>query len=634
MKTKIFHSFILLVSMMMIGSTGWSQSIILTSPDGRVTATVIPGHTVSNIIHYDLSYGKTRILHQSSVGLDLAGFSQTDSLQLTDVRHTSRFQIWKTVYGERKYIPQKYKGVVLTFRTANKRNPRYFKIVMRAYNEGLAFKYRISDDHSGDKIVVNKELSDFAFSGDYPAWVTTMAQGLYFRRKISEITKAVERPLTVKVSDSVFVALGEAALVNYARMKFVEKDSTTLQSHLYGKVSGRLPLTSPWRYILTGDSPGDLLEKNYLLLDLNEPNKITDTRWIRPGKVIREVTLTTKGALACVDFAAAHNLQYIEFDAGWYGYEYSDTSDATHVSVDPKRSKGPLDLKRIIGYAHSKNIGVILYVNRRALERQLDTLLPLYHSWGVKGMKFGFVRVGSQRWTNWLHSAVRKAARYHIMVDVHDEYRPTGYSRTYPNFMTQEGVRGDEEAPSNKQTLITLFTRMIAGAADHTVCYFTKRATEKVSSHATQLAKAVCLYSPWQFLYWYDRPGTKAERDANKEGIIQPVPELSFFDKIPTVWDETRVLEGKIGAYATIARRSGEQWFVGSINGIQKREMKLTCTFLDENKEYKAIIYTDDNRVPTPTKVKKTVRMINHNSVLSFSLLPNNGMAMRIFPVK
>ena len=286
-------------------------------------------------------------------------------------------------------------------------------------------------------IELEDEKSVFEFPGNETAWVSSFAQSPIIKTTINEIKELVERPLTVKLNDQIFVALGEAALVNYARMKFAKSGNNSLVTRLFERVTGTDSLISPWRYVLVGKSPADLLEKNYLILNLNAPNQIRNTDWIVPGKVLREATLTTTGAFNCIDFAASNGIRYICFDAGWYGKEDSDTSDATRVSVDPARSKGPLDLKKVIAYGNRKNVGVILYVNRRALERQLDTLLPLYHSWGIKGLKFGFVQVGSQKWTNWLHEAIRKAAKYQMLVDVHDEYRPTGYSRTYPNLLTQ-----------------------------------------------------------------------------------------------------------------------------------------------------------------------------------------------------
>lgn len=623
----------LIVSLVLFAKQGFSQQIDISSPDSLISVRIKPGSDLSNIIDYEVNYKGIHILKKSSVGVKLGDSSQSQQVNFVSEKRDSRFQNWETVYGEKRFIPQKYNEISLIFHS-KEMNDRNIKLVLRVYNEGFAYKYAIENNDSKKDVRIEQEYSDFKFTDDYTAWVSSTAQGKCYEKNISEITGSVERPLTIQISDSLFVALGEAALVDFARMKFIMKGNLTLESQLAGSVIKPGKIVSPWRFMMIGESAGDLLEKNYLVLNLNKPNSLTNPTWIHPGKVIREVTLTTKGAMACVDFAAKHGLQYVEFDAGWYGNEGSDTSDATHIAVDPARSSGPLDLKKVIAYGKKNGIGIILYVNRKALEKQLDTILPLYQSWGIKGIKFGFVQVGPQQWTTWLHHAIREAAKYHLMVDIHDEYRPTGYSRTYPNLLTQEGIRGDEESPSSEQTLITLFTRMIAGAADNTNCYFTNRVSEKMGSHGSQLAKAVCIYSPLQFLYWYDRPGMKSEINAGKESIIKPVPELSFFANLPTVWDNTKVLEGKIGSYATIARQRGDEWFIGSLNGKMARTVNISCGFLNKGEQYKAIIYSDDPSVQTPTKVKVTTLKVDHNSKLSFKILADNGLAIHILPIK
>jgi alpha-glucosidase len=384
---------------------------------------------------------------------------------------------------------------------------------------------------------------------------------------------------------------------------------------------------------MIGKTAGELLENNYFYENLNDPCAIEDVSWIKPGKVIREVTLTTQGGIACVDFAAENGLQYVEFDAGWYGNEYDDTSDATTVTVDPKRSPGPLDLHQVIEYAETKAIGIILYVNRRALEKQLDEILPLYKSWGIKGVKYGFVQVGSQEWTVWLHEAVKKAAENKLMVDIHDEYRPTGFSRTYPNLLTQEGIRGDEESPSNEHTLITLFTRMLAGAGDNTNCYYAPRVTEKMGGHISQLAKAMMIYSPWQFLYWYDRPeGSPGKKGGagDSDGFIKNHPELDFFKNMPTVWDETKVLEGEIGKFATIVRRSGNDWFLGSLTGNEQRKCSVDFKFLNAGEDYSATVYSFDPESESSTKVKIEQMQVNSTASISFDIFANSGLAMQI----
>lgn len=371
---------------------------------------------------------------------------------------------------------------------------------------------------------------------------------------------------------------------------------------------------------MIAESAGKLLANNGFILNLNHSNEIKDPSWIKPGKVIREITLTTIGGRACVDFAAKHHLQYVEFDAGWYGHEYDNASSALAVNVDSSRSLGPLALQEIIQYGKSKGVGVILYVNQRALSRELDAILPLFQSWGVKGMKYGFVDVGPQNSTSWLHEAVRKAADHQLMVDIHDEYRPTGYSRTYPNLLTQEGIRGDEESPDNHQVLTTLFTRMIAGAGDQTNCYFAPRVKE-MGSHASQMAKAICIYSPWQFLYWYDRPA-----------IIDEIPDLDFYDALPTVWDDTKVIEGKIGEYGTIARRKGKNWFIGSLTD-QARNLVLPLHFLSPGMKYEATVYADDASLPTTTKIAIKKMKVNASTVLNMELMAKNGLAIIVRPV-
>jgi alpha-glucosidase len=484
-------------------------------------------------------------------------------------------------------------------------------------------------------IHIQTELTEFSFPGDHTAWVTRSAQGDYKAVPISAMGNNVERPLTLRVHDALYAAIAEAALVDYARMKLCLSPTRplTVLSQLSSDVQAALPLTTPWRVIMIAHSPGELLENNEILLNLNAPCAIDDTTWIKPGKVIREVTLTTQGGKTCVDFARAHNLQFVEFDAGWYGHEYDNASDATTITVDPKRSPGPLDLHEVIRYAKTQGIGILLYVNQRALTRQLDDILPLYEQWGVAGVKYGFVNVGSQEATTWLHKAVRKAARHHLMVDVHDEYRPTGYSRTYPNFMTQEGIRGDETSPSNETTLTILFTRMLAGAGDNTICYYDSRVS-KNASHAYQLAKAVCLYSPWQFLYWYDRPaGSPGTEGAGGERPgIGNEPELAFFDAVPTVWDETRVIHGSIGEYAVIARRSGQDWFIGCMNSGQDRTLDIPLDFLAPDKTYTAHIYSDDPGVPTRTHVRIDQKEVTAMTTLQATMTAQGGQAIHLEP--
>ncbi|UCC98770.1 MAG: glycoside hydrolase family 97 N-terminal domain-containing protein [Phycisphaerales bacterium] len=611
---------------------------IVASPDGSVTVTfnVKDSHGQRDCPIYTVTYENQPIVTDSHLGFALKDAAPLETgFDIIDVSTSSSDSTYSLVYGERKNVRDHYNQLVVELRE-NHPPHRRLQLTFRAYNEGAAFRYIVPEQDALKEVVISAEKTQFHFDQDHAAWAVYSAQGKYSKARLSEIKNDCERPLTIQIGDNLFVAVGEAALVDYARMRLSPHGARghTLVSSLAGEVRGTAPLTTPWRVLLLGRTPGELLERNDLFLNLNERCAITETSWIKPGKVIREVTLTTDGGKACVDFAAAHSLQYVEFDAGWYGHEYSDESDATTVSVDPKRSKGPLDLHQVIDYANRRGIGILLYVNRRALERQLDEILPLYEKWGIKGVKYGFVQVGSQRWTTWLHEAVRKAAEHHLMVDIHDEYRPTGYSRTYPNLITQEGIAGDETKPSNSLTLTILFTRMLAGSADNTICYYDRRVDEN-ASHAYQLAKSVCFYSPWQFLYWYDRPSGSPQRAGGAGGshnVIGDEPELEFFDHVPTVWDDTEVIHGQIGEYAVLARRSGQSWFIGCMNADEPHTLKVPLDFLDKDHQYVAYIYSDDPAVPTRTHVKISRATVDSSSILNADLPPRGGLAIRIHP--
>lgn len=606
-----------------------SENIVVTSPDQKTTVVFKLDTQKGNAPFYSVTNRGKVVLAASPLGLEFENQKALQSnLQIVSTKTKSINSSWKPVYGERSQYPERYNEVIIELKETTSPN-RKFSLTFRAYNEGVAFKYNIQ---TNQPVVVSKELTGFQFDKDYTSWIARLAQAKYFKGSISKTGKGCERPYVIELDQHRYIALGEAALVDNARMKFdsTEKDSLLLVAAMDGKASYSSSFSTPWRYVMIADSPGKLLEHNYFILNLNEPNALKDVSWIKPGKVIREVTLNTTGGKACIDFAVKHNLQYIEFDAGWYGPENSIASDATAVHVDPARSKGPLDLREVIDYGKLKNVGVILYVNQKALTKQLDSILPLYQSWGVKGIKYGFVNVGTQESTHWLHEAIRKTAKYKLMIDIHDEYRPTGYSRTYPNLLTQEGIRGDEESPENQHVLITMFTRMLAGAGDHTNCYFAPRVEEKMGSHASQMAKAICIYSPWQFLYWYDRPEDAPSQKlggGTGASVIAEVPDLSFYDDLSTVWDDTKVLEGEIGAYATIARKRGGNWFIGSLT-YEPRNLSVSLDFLNKQKQYEATIYVDDELSGTPTKVKISKQLVTSATKLQLPIKAKNGVAV------
>lgn len=602
-----------------------NSPVQLKSPDGKIGFKFSLNEKGMPL--YSVEYQNMPVVQTSSLGVD----GWVDKFTLGTISESNVDTVWKPVYGERSLIRDSYQSKRICLLQNN--NPRSeMQLEVRAYNEGIAFRYVFTENPQGGRdINITSEATEFAMPEGTQAWFTPRAQQEYKLLPLSNWPGECERPLVLHLKNGLLACLAEAQVVDYCRTKFVvtPEKANTIGCSMFGPVELTTPFSTPWRVIMVAEKAGQLLENNDILLNLNPSCEIANTSWIKPGKVMREVTLSTKGAKELVDFAVKRNLQYIHFDAGWYGYEYVVESDATTVTVDPRRNpNNDLDLKETVRYANEKGIGVILYVNQRALYKQLDQLLPLYKKWGISGIKFGFVHVGSHRWTTWMHDAVKKCADYNLLVDIHDEYRPTGFSRTYPNLMTQEGIRGNEEMPDANHNTILPFTRFIAGAADYTFCYYYREEFGHPQRHiqntaAHQLALPVVFYSPLQWMYWYDKPSD-----------YQGEPELEFWDAVPTVWDETQVVQGEIGQYITIARRSGNDWFVGTITNNDARELKVPFDFLPKGKKYEALIYSDDPSVKTRTKVAINQVKVDSSTILAAKLIGSGGQAVWIREIK
>lgn len=614
----------------------------VVSPDGKYIFEVYqkeyPGGAKQ--MYYTLSYNNKTVIEESELGVlienqlfesALAIPNDTfkiwgENLTLTGKTENNVNTVWKPVYGEHATIRDHYNELTLKFFKSgentgeheggyDKRRYYMMNFIIRAYNDGIAFRYHFPEATNGLFLHITGEQTQFTLPEGTMAYYERWAQGPYSLLPLKDWTDECERPLTMKLQNGLTVALGEAEMIDYARMKFRlnDKKANTLQASLYSSVDVITPYSTPWRVIMAAEKATDLIANNDIILNLNPENKIKDTSWIKPGKVMRVAKLTQEDAKKCVDFAAERGLQYIHIDAGWYGPEMSMSSDATTVTENRD-----FDIPALAAYASSKGIGLMVYVNQRALVQQLDEILPLYKKWGIKGIKFGFVQIGNQHWSTWLHDAVRKCAEYEMLVDIHDEYRPTGFSRTYPNLMTQEGIRGNEEMPDATHNTILPFTRFLAGAGDYTICYYNNRIK---TTHAHQLAMAAVYYSPLQFLYWYDQPSAYTGE-----------PEIEFFDKVKTVWDDTKAIDGDIGEFVTIARRSGKEWFLGTLGNNEARNITTPLSFLDKGQKYIANIYTDDDKIETKTKVRVTQLIVDNTSSLQFRLKASGGCAIHFTP--
>lgn len=570
-------------------------------------------------------------LVESAMGIPVDNSSVwTKGMKVTSVERRSEDNTWKPVYGEYAQMRDHYNEMTIHLLKGgkhegsgtayDKRQQYLLDIIVRAYDEGVAIRYHFPEATNGLFMHITDDLTSFRFAPGAEAYHYAWAQAHANKVKLLKSEAAwkdeAERPLTLQLANGLYAAIGEAALTDFVRGKLKLKADNELQMAMFDSADIITAYDMPWRFIMVGEKTIDLINNKQMVLNLNAPCQISDTYWIKPGKAFRVCRLDMKTCMEGVDFCVDRGLQYIELDAGWYGPEMKMSSSALKVL-----ESRDIDMPKLCDYAKSKGIGVWVYVNQRALYQQLDQILPLYEKWGISGIKFGFVQIGSQEWTTWLHNAVKKCADHHIMVDIHDEYRPTGWSRTYPNLMTQEGIGGNEEMPDAEHNTILPFTRFLCGPADYTPCYFNGRVK---NTKAHQLAMPVVYYSPITFLYWYDLPN-----------VYKGEKELDFWKYCPTVWDESKALQGEIGEYIVQARRSGNDWFVGAMNGLQARDITInTADFLQKGKKYRVEIYNDTPALNTRTKVSTVVQTIKAGKTLKLHLQPSGGAALRFVLVK
>lgn len=518
---------------------------------------------------------------------------------------------WKPLYGERSTVRDHYNAATLYLSKKDGSDYR-LNIEVRAYDEGVAFRYYFPEHPKAIFHKVVADLTEYTFPEGTMAWSEQWAQAKFDYLPVGELKHPVERALTLEIPGGNWAALTDADVDDWCLTKYVatEKKANTLSSVMYSPVDIVTYYATPWKVIMAAETPGRLLEHNDIIQNLNPPCEIADAaEWIRPGKIMREVTISTEGAMATIDFCAEHNIPYMLFDWLWYLPCTSHDGDATKV-VDK------LDMPRVVAYGREKGVGIWVYVNQHALMKQSRELFPLLHEWGIVGVKSGFVQYASHRWSVWLHELVKLAAENHLMMNIHDEFRPSGFSRTYPNLLTQEGICGNEEWPDATHNTILPFTRMINGAADYTICYYDKRL---VNTHAHQLAASLVFYSPLQTIFWYDKPA-----------LYNGELEVEWFENLQTVFDDTKVLSGMPGKGIVMARRKGSEWFAGLLTNNDGSRETVDLSFLDKDKKYVARIYTDGGEaIKTKTHVKCTYLLVDATQKMQFELKSRGGAAVQ-----
>jgi alpha-glucosidase len=594
-----------------------AEAVTVTSPDGRNTVEVETGPDGAS--YAVLRDGKP-VIASSPLGLNSTRgtLGGAGAAMLAHKERSVRQQI-ELVAGKAGTVAERYNESAISLRQPGS-GAIDFSLIVRAYDDGVAFRYVVPGQDGLQRLDLAGEQTRFDFPRDYDCWgfnpgrYDSGHEGEFDPVKASLIRPAhlFDAPLVCKTGEGqTTFALAQADMRDYAGAYFSgrgdgglgvtinlaprpDNDETT---YLAVKADlARGPLVTPWRVVMLGDSPAALVQST-LIAQLASPSVIGDTSWIKPGKAqwdwwngwavnIPGAGINTATYKAYIDNAAAMKLQYVLIDEGWY-----EGSSEGPGPADVTQTVAAIDMPEIVRYAAERGIGVMVWLQWKQLDRQMDQALALYEKWGLKGIKVDFMSRNDQEMVAFYHTLLAKAAQHHLLVDLHAAYPPDGLSRTYPNYLTQEGVMGAEYNKwSSRITArhnVTLpFTRMLLGPMDYTPGGFRHLSQEEFARQRRFIApfvqttrgQALAMYvvfdSPLQMVA--DSPGAYRNADGSWADGAE------FIGAVPTIWDETRVLAGDIGEYIVTARRKGRTWYLGAMTNEKGRTVSIPLDFLGE----------------------------------------------------
>lgn len=635
------------------GSHSTSEPVA-TSPDGRIKVSV---QTEGGQLSYSISQDSEILIVPSKLGFELMGGNILgDNTEILSVTHSSHKETWETVWGESRLIEDNHNSMIV--------HTAHLDVEFRVFNDGVGFRYIFPDDLGEFRI--REELTEYKFArADHKIWWMPRSEPYYEaygnHTTFDEIDCAYT-PVTITGADGRFYSIHEAALLDFAKVNLVGSDASTLKTSLTKWSDGTGVYvtdtrTTPWRTIIITDRAGGLIE-SHLMLNLNEPCKIEDTSWCKPGKYIGiwwelhkymrtwyygpQHGATTERTKEYIDFAAAHNIQAVlveGWNKGWDGNWMKNSTGFSFTEAYPD-----YDFDEVMKYAASKGVQMIIHnetaANTEHYFSQIDSAYALYQKYGMHYIKTGNVNLlmdgkeehDGQYGVNRLHEVVEKAAQYQINVDEHEPCIPTGLCRTWPNLMTGEAIRGQEHDAwevdgGNKPEHQTVcpFIRGLAGPMDYTFGTFdfsnpntpTSRVKTTISK---QLAQYVVIYSPLQMA-------------SDLYEAYEGVKAFDFISDVPTDWEQTKVLDAVIGDYIVTARqeRGGSDWYLGAITDENARTLDVPLSFLEKGK-WMAQIYEDTPQTSyetSPETYQYREVEVSAKDVLNIKLATSGGCAIR-----
>ena len=589
----------------------------LQSPNQKITVTINTGDRLS----YNVMHENTVVLADSPIAMTLSdGTVLGVPAKALSAKNTSVDQTIKADFYKRNEIQEQYNELALTFKGL-------YKVIFRAYNEGIAYRFQTG---IAKPFEIVSETADFNFDADYQALIPYVLrragqegdiinqqfynsfENTYTRVNLSQMEsdKLAFLPLLVELKDGKKAVITEADLEDfpglYLRNEHGKNGFTAVHAG-YPKVreqGGHNNLQYivkerenyvakvnkkkffPWRCVVISENDKDLADCD-LVYKLASPSRVEDVSWIKPGKVAWDwwnawniygvpfkAGINNETYKYYIDFASKYGIEYVILDEGW----------AVNKKADLFQVVPEINLQELVNYGKKHNVGIVLWAGHAAMDQEMDVVCQYYSDMGVKGFKVDFMDGDDQMIVDFYYRMAETAAKYKLFVDFHGAYKATGLSRTYPNVLTYEGVYGLEQAKWDNNSDLVLnevtipFIRMVAGPLDYTqgamknACKncFAAVYTEPMSqgTRCRQLAEYVIFESPFNMLC--DSPSNYLQEDECTQ----------FIASIPTTWDETIVLDGKVGEYLAIARRKDFHWYIGVITNWEERDIVLDLSVL------------------------------------------------------
>jgi len=681
----------------------------ITSPNNSLSAVI---NLDGGVPYYSLTFNGTLIIDNSRLGINTDKFLLSDNLKVIKANTRSQNNTWDQVWGEQKIVNDNHNELELTLLCTIEKNKMILRF--RMFNDGMGFRYEIPKQDKISDFTILDELTEFNLAEDSPSWwIPAYAyrryEFLYANTLISEISRdkfselvenlntprigpeAVQTPFTIQRKDGTVITIHEANLTNYSSMALKATGTKRLECDLFPwsdgtKVKTSAPMKSPWRTIIVGANPSDIVMST-LTLNLNEPNKLSSTSWIEPGKYIgvwwemigtNQSTwgsgpnhgATTEKVMKYIDFGSKHGFKGVLVEGWNKGWDQNWCCNGEGEDFGFYHTHPDFDHELVRDYAKEKNIRIIGHhetgTQIENYESQLDSAFAYCQKNGIRVVKTGYVNDGSKNikrtgddgkiYKEWHHGqymiehfrkVLETAAKYEVSIVVHEPIKDTGLRRTYPNMISREGARGQEFngfmgiKDNNKpnHTTILPFTRLVSSPMDYTPGIFNLTEyryfapdNEKInlnhqipSTISKELAHYVVIYAPVQMA---------ADLPENYEGH----PAFQFIKDVPTDWETSICINGEIGQYITMVRKdiASNDWFLGSITNEKSRELSVRLSFLDPGKRYTATIYKDPeaggwNKKPEEVVIENQI--VESGSTLNIILPSGGGQAIKFSPV-